>query len=699
NDTDAVLEVTYIFPISSSAIVTSFTATVGEKIIKGKVKEKEKAKKEYQKAMLDGNSAYMMTNDESNIFKMNIGKIAVGEIVKITIDYIDNFEIIANQMRILIPTLVPPRYYSQITNKLDYSKTEIEYRGNITITFDKELKIEDIESKTHGIKLENNVVTAKNIKLNKDFVLDIQLVDQAFSKGYCHDLPNGNKVVYLSFFPDIEIETQYKPRNYVFVMDVSGSMMGFKLDQTKEAVIKCLKQLKEGDKFNIIPFSNSHKLYSEKLVDYNAENYKKAREFVLSLQAGGGTDMWSVIKKAIHDFTNEKIIFLFTDGQVANESAVAGHVRKSIGKSSLFIFGIDSSVNKKGLQEIAEAGYGKAEFVAVDEMINDKIIRQFARVSSANLFNIVSNCKTNKVIKKIDKVRTFFNHEFYDVLIETDNIADDFELICKTDDNKTYSFVIPQNTLEYSDLPLDKIYAYEQIQLAEKYISNYSNKDNKGYKERVIELAVKYQIDSKYTAFIAVNERDEKLTDIPAIQDTILESPSGWDMMQQNTNVHRNIPGFATGIIVGDEISCHDNVYYDLSPPRGESDEISYNDNVCYRPQFSRIKRGRERVCSINDASSNFRMGFEIDNSFANCDFDVLFAMITECEELINQNADYQTILDEIIDKLWQHFSSPLKEYKKLFKKMKKETPKVYALIEPYLPPQRNIFKRIFNLR
>jgi len=52
NDTDAVLEITYTFPISATATVTGFTAKIGEKIIKGKVKEKEEARKEYEKAMV-----------------------------------------------------------------------------------------------------------------------------------------------------------------------------------------------------------------------------------------------------------------------------------------------------------------------------------------------------------------------------------------------------------------------------------------------------------------------------------------------------------------------------------------------------------------------------------------------------------------------------------------------------------------------
>ncbi|GHT60627.1 marine proteobacterial sortase target protein [Bacteroidia bacterium] len=632
NNTNAVLEVTYTFPISATATVTGFTATIGDKIIKGKVKEKEEAKKEYQKAMLRGDSAYMMTNDESNIFRMNIGKIAVGETVIVKIDYIDNFDIVDNQIRMIVPTLVPPRYKSNITNRLFYRKNEIEYRGNVIIHFDKDLKINDIESKTHSIKLENNTVSAKNIKLDRDFVLDIKLAEQAFSKGYYKELPNGKKVVYLSFFPDIEIEQKHTPKDYVFVIDISGSMTGFKLEQTKGAVLKCLKQLNPNDRFNVIVFDHECEFFRNTLVEFNSDNYEEAKRYIQLLCARGGTELFKPLQKAIQMFGKEKIIFLFTDGQVGNESQIAGWIRQNIGKNTLFIFGIDSSVNKKGLQDIAEAGRGKVEFIVKDEMIKDVVLRQFSRVSAANLFEIKIDCKTNKTGDKIEKSRVLFNHEFYDVLVEIDDIADDFELVCKTDD-KTFSFAIPKNALEHSELPLDKIYASEQIKRAEKYIEVRRYDDSKGYKEQIVEIAVQYQIDSKYTAFIAVNERDEKLTDIPELQDTVLESPMEWDIVHQkrtvSAKVSAKVPAKSAGF-------------------------------------FNNI---------------NIMM----DNLFAVSETDYLFEMIKSCEEIITNNGDYKDLLDEIIEELKPDFSSPKKEYKALFKKMKKKTPKVYALIEPFL--------------
>ncbi|MDR1096991.1 MAG: VWA domain-containing protein, partial [Tannerella sp.] len=635
NNTDAVLEVTYTFPVSATATVTGFTATVGEKIIKGKVKEKEEAEKEYQKAMLRGDSAYMMTNDESNIFRMNIGKIAIGETVAVKIDYIDNFDIVDSQIRIMIPTLVPPRYKSDVTDKLTYSKNEVEYRGNVTVTFDKDLRINDIESKTHSIKLENNTVSAKNIKLDRDFVLDVKLAEQAFSKGYYKELPNGKKVVYLSFFPDIETEQKQMPKNYVFVIDISGSMGGFKLEQTKEAALKCLGQLNQGDRFNIIVFDDTYEFFAKELVEFDAGNYQKVKTYIQSLNARGGTKLFKPLQKAIQLSGNEKNIFLFTDGQVGNESQIAGYVRQNISKNALFIFGIDSSVNKKGLQEIAEAGRGKAEFIVKDELIKEAVVRQFARVSSTNLFEINLNCKTNRMSDKIEKSRVLFNHEFYDVLVEIEDIADDFELVCRAD-NKVFPFTVPKNELEYLQLPLDSIYASEQIKRAEKYIEARMYDDNKGYKEQIVEIAVQYQIDSKYTAFIAVNERDEKLPDIPELQDTVLESPAGWNL-------------------------CCDEILPFACMPMS-------------MPVYM-------------DADMDVDFCDEIDG------IDELYEKIRACEAMIANNGDYKTLLDEIIEKLRPYFSSPDKKYKALFKKMKKETPNVYAFLK-----QRKIHRWVSDI-
>jgi uncharacterized protein YegL len=47
------------------------------------------------------------------------------------------------------------------------------------------------------------------------------------------------------------------PKHVVFVLDVSGSMHGRKIEQLREAMDSILRELRPGDYFNLIEFSYS----------------------------------------------------------------------------------------------------------------------------------------------------------------------------------------------------------------------------------------------------------------------------------------------------------------------------------------------------------------------------------------------------------------------------------------------------------
>ena len=95
NKTGKVLEVEYVFPIVDTATVTGFEITVGDKVIKGKCKDKNEAKKDYAENLVKGNSAYLLEQSANSIFKISVGKIDINEEVKVKIKYIDKFEFIA----------------------------------------------------------------------------------------------------------------------------------------------------------------------------------------------------------------------------------------------------------------------------------------------------------------------------------------------------------------------------------------------------------------------------------------------------------------------------------------------------------------------------------------------------------------------------------------------------------------------------
>ena len=324
NNTKEVLEVGYTFPIVETATVVGFEIKVGDKILKGKCKEKGEAKREYQQNIVKGNSAYMMEQETGNIFKISVGKIDKDEEVTVKIQYIDKFEIIDNQIEILIPTLVTPRYKSNVTNKLIYGKTN--YTVDFTINIDKTLNVENINCPSHKI----NIIDEKNIKienydLSKDFKLDIKLKNELSSKAITSKTRDGKDMLYLSFMPEIDDVYEDSEKEYLFLIDISGSMMGVKLEETKRAVIECLKQLDEGDKFNIIAFDHQFEVMSAHALEYNEKNMQEAEKYINSLRASGGTEILNPIKFALYENT-EKVILLFTDGQVGNEKQIIEYI-------------------------------------------------------------------------------------------------------------------------------------------------------------------------------------------------------------------------------------------------------------------------------------------------------------------------------------------------------------------------------------
>lgn len=530
NNTKEVLEVGYTFPIVETATVVGFEIKVGDKILKGKCKEKGEAKREYQQNIVKGNSAYMMEQETGNIFKISVGKIDKDEEVTVKIQYIDKFEIIDNQIEILIPTLVTPKYKSNVTNKLIYGKTN--YTVDFTINIDKTLNVENINSPSHKISIINEKdVKVENYDLSKDFKLDIKLKNELSSKAIISKTGDGKDMLYLSFMPEIDDVYEDNEKEYLFLIDISGSMMGVKLEETKRAVIECLKQLDEGDKFNIIAFDHQFEVMSAHALEYNEKNMQEAERYINSLRDAGGTEILNPIKFALYENT-EKVILLFTDGQVGNEKQIIDFVKEHGKNSRIFPFGIDSNVNSYFIKQLAKAGNGKAELIQPNEKIDDKIIRTFARIQTPMVEDIQVDYGQNKLVDEIKEESSLFNYEFFNVFAKIEEIKDDIKLKGKIL-GKEFTWKIAKEEITNTDVDLEVLFAKQEIERLEDYIKNtYDYEKIENYKKMIIDIAVKYNINSEYTSFITVYERENKLLDVPQYQETPLSNKFMFDAFE-----------------------------------------------------------------------------------------------------------------------------------------------------------------------
>ena len=526
NNTKEILEVGYTFPMVETATVIGFEVNVGNKILKGKCMEKQAARREYENNIIKGNSAYMMEQETNNIFKIFIGKIDKNEEVKIKIKFIDKFEIVDNTIQILLPTLVTPKYKSSITNKLMYGK--VKYTVDFNINIDKSINRKSISCPSHKVNLIDEESTERvevlNYDLSRDFKLNIELKNELSSTAIISKTKDEKDIMYLSFMPEILDAYEDSEKEYIFIIDISGSMAGEKLSETKNAVIECLKQLDIGDKFNIIPFESEFTAMNIESIEYNEDNMKKAIEYINSLQALGGTEILNPIKFALYDNKTEKTILLFTDGQVMNESKIIEYVKYNVNRSRIFPFGIDKNVNTYFIKQLAKIGNGKAEFIQPGERIDDKVIRTFARIQTPLLEEMTIDYGNNKVIDEIKEEKNLFNYEFYNVFVKIENLEDDIKLKGKILD-KEYIWKIDKNSIKNTNVDLETLFAKQEIDRLEDYMINTHNINKiETYKEMIVELSEKYNINSRFTSFITVYERENKLFEVPKYQETELSS-------------------------------------------------------------------------------------------------------------------------------------------------------------------------------
>lgn len=656
NNRNKVLEVCYTFPINDTATIIGFEVVVGDRVIKGKCKEKNKAEKEYCDNIIKGNSAYLLEEQSKNTFRISIGRLDKKEEVKIKIKYIDKFEIVDNNINVFIPTLVAPKYKSTITEKLMYGK--VDYTVDFNINISKSLKCSSIQSETHKFKIyneqQNQRVEVLNYDMSKDFKLSIELKNELLSNALISKNRDGKQTIFLSFMPEITDTYEDSEREYLFLVDVSGSMRGSNLEESKRAIIKCLKQLDNGDKFNIIPFASSYSYMSLESVEYNETTLAEAIKYVNSLEADGGTEILEPIKFALYEEDTNKTILLFTDGEVGNEDEIIDYVKDNIGKNRLFAFGIDDNVNKYFISELSKVGQGKSELIQPNEKIDEKIFRTFERIQTPLVENIKVNYGKNKLENELRDDLVLFNYEFFNVFAQIESLADDIALTGNILD-KEYSWIIKQEDVIKTNLDLEVIYAKIQIDWLEDFDRKVNiDRLTTTIRKKIVKIAEKYNINSKYTSFISVYERENRIIDIPVREEIVLSNNFIKDKMRGCIDFLTS--GYYSYDVDDMNDCCMDSLVFDSYEQREPLTHTKGFNTLGYEyiePRFN-IEKQEEEKESLweklqNTLSSYWELFITQDNK------DILIYLLFVFYFIENLEFDYEADYENLFDYLKNH--------------------------------------------
>jgi Ca-activated chloride channel family protein len=211
---------------------------------------------------------------------------------------------------------------------------------------------------------------------NRDFILKYQLAGGKIQSGLL--LLEGEKENFflLMLQPPKRVNvSQIPPREYIFIVDVSGSMYGFPLDISKKLLKDLIGNLLPTDKFNVLLFSGGSSLMSEQSLPATSENIHRAINVIDRQRGGGGTELLPAMKRVLSLTKSEgysRSVVIATDGYVTVEEEVFDLIRKNLGDANMFTFGIGSSVNRHLLEGMARVGMGEPFVISKPEETREK---------------------------------------------------------------------------------------------------------------------------------------------------------------------------------------------------------------------------------------------------------------------------------------------------------------------------------------
>ncbi|HEX7899919.1 MAG TPA: VIT domain-containing protein [Planctomycetota bacterium] len=518
------LEAVYIFPLAGGSAVSAFEMKVGDRVIKGVVKERGQARQDYQEAVKKGKRAALLEQDRDDVFTVQVGNLPAGETVSVKITYSERlpfFDDGATELR--LPLVVAPRYIpgkavdrDPVGAGVEWDTDQVPDASRVTpprlapgfdpkvaLTIDVRLdddRLADLACSQHATRLsDGHVALARQDELlDRDFVLRWRPADEKLSTSL---LATKDGFGLLSLLPPKRDGFLGRARDVVFILDRSGSMGGVKMSSAARACSMLLDTLSPRDRFAICAFDDSTEWFDFKAADEAAREAGHA--FLRGVDARGGTELNPAMTETLAKLKKAEgrapVVVVITDGQVGNESAVLASVQKDAGDIRLFTLGIDTAVNQGFLKRLASLGGGTSTFVEPGTALEDALRavgREIGRPLVTDL--TIDGAETASRIPDLFEGRAA--SVFAKVKPGTSVVIKG-----KTADGKPFEARVKAKEI---DLPaIGHLWARARVAELEDHYRLEPGRQAEIQKE-IIALAVAHTLLTRFTAFVVVDEKE-----------------------------------------------------------------------------------------------------------------------------------------------------------------------------------------------
>ncbi|NXP09799.1 ITIH4 inhibitor, partial [Thinocorus orbignyianus] len=523
-------EATFEVELPKTAFITNFSMSIDGKVYPGIIKEKASAQKDYDAAVSHGHSAGLVKITGRKLEQFHVS-VSVAAASKVTFELtyeellkrnLGKFELLikvqpkqlVKHFQIDVHIFEPQgiRFLETdstfMTNELTEALTKVQNETKAHIFFKPTIDQQKINPELDETLLNGDFVVRYDVK-RRATAGDIQIVNGYFVHYFApHEMP-------------------VFPKNVIFVIDRSGSMAGRKIEQTRNALLKILQDLRPEDHFSFITFNSKVVEWNSYLLQATVKNVESAAGFVQTLSASGGTDInrallagVSVLDKAESlPERSVSMIILLTDGQPTsgetNVEVIQENIQKAVnGKYALFCLGFGFDVSYKFLEKMALSNGGIARRIYENADAALQLQGFYQEVATPTLMKIEMQYPENAVegLTK-NNFKLFFegseiivsgkmSNELDLLPVEIKAQSHSSDLTLKEEANVKEKEQVFQNQSYIFGNFIERLWAYLTIQqLLEKIISA-QEEDQKTLEEQALELSLRYNFVTPLTSMV-----------------------------------------------------------------------------------------------------------------------------------------------------------------------------------------------------
>ncbi|MBX3606605.1 MAG: VWA domain-containing protein [Piscinibacter sp.] len=532
NEGQRPIEARYVFPGSTRAAVHAMQVRLGGRTIVAQIDEKQRARIRHETAKREGKTSALLEQHRPNVFQMNVANILPGDEVAVELRYTELIAPTEGRYAFVFPTVVGPRYHVPAAQggASHFPATPVLPEGeaspsafDLAVHFASPLPVSELRSSTHGIEVQGEGTPVAEVALNdggprndRDFVLEYRLAGERTATGLMlfkgegdDGAPGENFFLALVEPPKAIASAQINPREYVFVVDISGSMHGHPLNTAKVLLRNLIGGLRPSDTFNVMLFSGSNQMLNATPVPATRANIERAIATIDQARGGGSTEIVPALRRIAALPKNADVsrsVIVVTDGYVTVENQVFELVRRNLGNSNVFAFGIGSSVNRHLIEGIARAGQGEPFIVTRPElaaaqaerlrrMIDAPVLTALhARFDGLDVYDLepaALDALPDVLGGRPVLIQGKWRGEPQGQLVLEGQAA-----------NGSYSEVVPVSLPDADAGALRQLWARSRIQ---QLSDQEALEGGSGQREAITALGLRYSLLTQYTSFIAVD--------------------------------------------------------------------------------------------------------------------------------------------------------------------------------------------------